>query len=200
MVSRTGRPKTLTRRDRKERASVTLDQREDASSISTKARISTVRRTLLKRGHGPHRGMRAVQTDSPSDDTIQAVLKLSTPPMRRARGWIILRGRLYAGPTCHFAACRLILVLASRESSPPARCEPCDPFPFNLLTTIVSLEAIFLTLFVLVSQNRMSREADKRAQLDLQVNLLAEKEATMILRNASRDFAEAGHDRTDYRP
>jgi uncharacterized membrane protein len=51
-----------------------------------------------------------------------------------------------------------------------------------LLTTIVSLEAIFLTLFVLISQNRMSREADKRAQLDLQVNLLAEKEATMILR------------------
>ena len=60
--------------------------------------------------------------------------------------------------------------------------EPFDPFPFSLLTTIVSLEAIFLTLFVLISQNRMSREADKRAELDLQVNLLAEKEATMILR------------------
>ena len=60
--------------------------------------------------------------------------------------------------------------------------KPFDPFPFSLLTTIVSLEAIFLTLFVLISQNRMSREADKRAELDLQVNLLAEKEATMTLR------------------
>jgi uncharacterized membrane protein len=60
--------------------------------------------------------------------------------------------------------------------------EPFDPFPFNLLTTVVSLEAIFLTLFVLISQNRLSQEADKRAQLDLQVNLLAEKETTMILR------------------
>jgi len=59
--------------------------------------------------------------------------------------------------------------------------EPFDPFPFSLLTTIVSLEAIFLTLFVLVSQNRISRDADKRAELDLQVNVLAEKEATMIL-------------------
>jgi uncharacterized membrane protein len=59
---------------------------------------------------------------------------------------------------------------------------PFDPYPFSLLTTIVSLEAIFLTLFVLISQIRMSREADKRAQLDLQVNLLAEKEATMVLR------------------
>ena len=47
---------------------------------------------------------------------------------------------------------------------------------------IVSLEAIFLTLFVLITQNRMSQEADKRAELDLQINLLAEKESTMVLR------------------
>ena len=60
--------------------------------------------------------------------------------------------------------------------------EPFDPFPFSLLTTIVSLEAIFLTLFVLISQNRMSQQADKRAELDLQVNLLAEKEDTMVLK------------------
>jgi uncharacterized membrane protein len=60
--------------------------------------------------------------------------------------------------------------------------EPFDPFPFSLLTMIVSLEAIFLTLFVLISQNRMSHEADRRAELDLQVNLLAEQEDTMILR------------------
>jgi uncharacterized membrane protein len=59
---------------------------------------------------------------------------------------------------------------------------PFDPFPFTLLTTIVSIEAIFLTLFVLITQNEMSRQADKRAELDLQINILAEKEATMILR------------------
>jgi uncharacterized membrane protein len=60
--------------------------------------------------------------------------------------------------------------------------EPFDPYPFSLLTTIVSLEAIFLTLFVLISQNRMAHEADKRAELDLQVNVLAEREATMTLK------------------
>jgi uncharacterized membrane protein len=60
--------------------------------------------------------------------------------------------------------------------------KPFDPFPFSFLTMIVSLEAIFLTLFVLISQNRMSQEADKRAELDLQINLLAEKESTMVLR------------------
>jgi len=58
---------------------------------------------------------------------------------------------------------------------------PFDPFPFTLLTTIVSLEAIFLTLFVLASENRLTQDADRRGQLDLQVNLLAEQEMTLML-------------------
>jgi uncharacterized membrane protein len=57
-----------------------------------------------------------------------------------------------------------------------------DPFPFNLLTMIVSLEAIFLSIWILISQNQMTRQADRRAHLDLQVNLLAEQESTATLR------------------
>lgn len=56
-----------------------------------------------------------------------------------------------------------------------------DPFPFGLLTTIVSLEAIFLSTFVLVSQNRQAAIAERRAELDLQINLLAEYEVTRNL-------------------
>jgi uncharacterized membrane protein len=41
---------------------------------------------------------------------------------------------------------------------------------------------VFLALFILVSQNRMTRQADRRAQLDLQISMLAEQELTMILR------------------
>lgn len=59
---------------------------------------------------------------------------------------------------------------------------PFDPYPFGLLTMIVSLEAIFLSTFVLISQNRMGVLADQRADLDLQINLLAEYEITRILR------------------
>ena len=59
--------------------------------------------------------------------------------------------------------------------------EPFDPFPFAALTTIVSLEAIFLTFILIMSQNRSSRQADERAHLDLQINLLAEREATKVL-------------------
>ena len=57
-----------------------------------------------------------------------------------------------------------------------------DRYPFNLLTLAVSLEAIVLTGFVLMTQNRMTQQADKRAHLDLQINLLAEQELTAILK------------------
>ena len=57
-----------------------------------------------------------------------------------------------------------------------------DPFPFSRLMAVVSLEAIFLTLFVLSSQNRLTSETERRAQIELQVNLLAEQEMTLVLR------------------
>ncbi len=56
-----------------------------------------------------------------------------------------------------------------------------DPFPFGLLTMIVSLEAIFLSTFVLISQNRMTQQSEQRAELDLHINLLAEQKATKVL-------------------
>jgi uncharacterized membrane protein len=56
-----------------------------------------------------------------------------------------------------------------------------DPFPYGLLTMIVSLEAIFLSTFVLISQNRMSVEAEHRSDLDLHIDLLAEYELTRML-------------------
>jgi uncharacterized membrane protein len=58
---------------------------------------------------------------------------------------------------------------------------PFDPFPYGLLTMMVSLEAIFLSTFVLISQNRFSEAADRRAELDLQIGLLAEHELTRVL-------------------
>jgi uncharacterized membrane protein len=56
-----------------------------------------------------------------------------------------------------------------------------DPFPFPLLTMMVSLESIFLSLFILMSQNRSGQQADQRNHLDLQINLLAEDENTKML-------------------
>jgi uncharacterized membrane protein len=57
-----------------------------------------------------------------------------------------------------------------------------DPFPFGILTLIVSTEGVFLAIFILISQNRMVRQADRRMHLSLQVSMLAEQELTMLLR------------------
>ncbi|MFA5031068.1 MAG: DUF1003 domain-containing protein [Patescibacteria group bacterium] len=51
-----------------------------------------------------------------------------------------------------------------------------DPYPFNLLTMIVSLEAIFLSTFVLIAENREAKRNEIREELDYQVNVKAEKE------------------------
>ena len=56
-----------------------------------------------------------------------------------------------------------------------------DPYPYSVLNLLFALEAIVLTSFVLMTQNRMTHQADKRAHLDLQVNVLAEQELTAIL-------------------
>lgn len=58
---------------------------------------------------------------------------------------------------------------------------PFDPFPFGLLTMVVSLEAIFLAIFILVSQNRSSLVNTMREEVHLRVNLIAEEEITKIL-------------------
>src|SRR3954452_15034245 len=58
--------------------------------------------------------------------------------------------------------------------------KPFDP-SFVVLAMFASVEAIFLSTFVLISQNRMNAQADKRADLDLQVSLLAEHEITRLI-------------------
>jgi uncharacterized membrane protein len=69
-----------------------------------------------------------------------------------------------------------------------------DPFPFGILTLIVSAEGVLLALFILVSQNRMTRQADRRAHLDLQVNMLAEQELTLMLQMQQRLCEKLGVD------
>lgn len=58
---------------------------------------------------------------------------------------------------------------------------PIDPFPFGLLTMVVSLEAIFLAIIVLISQNREARVAELREEMELYINTYAEDEITKMM-------------------
>ena len=75
--------------------------------------------------------------------------------------------------------------------------EHFDPFPFPFLTLVVSLEAIFLSTFILISENRQSRIGDRRNLLDLQVNLLAEQENTKMLKLLAQVARKVGADVDD---
>ena len=69
-----------------------------------------------------------------------------------------------------------------------------DPFPFTFLTLIVSLEAIFLSTFILISQNLDSRISERRSHLDLQLNLLSEQENTKMIGMLHAIAAKVGAD------
>jgi uncharacterized membrane protein len=78
---------------------------------------------------------------------------------------------------------------------------PFDPFPFILLSMVVSVEAVLLSTFVLMKQNREGKRAEHRQQLTLQIDLLAEQEATktlqMLRRICERLGVQGGWDDTD---
>jgi uncharacterized membrane protein len=69
-----------------------------------------------------------------------------------------------------------------------------DAYPFNMLTMMVSLEAIFLSIFVLIAQNRSAAVDELRAELDLRINLISEKELTKVLQLVARIAEKQGID------
>jgi len=62
-----------------------------------------------------------------------------------------------------------------------AAAQPFDPFPFGLLTMLMTLEQSLLTIFIIISQNRASETADLRNEMDLQINILAEEEISKVI-------------------
>lgn len=133
--------------------------------------------------------MRAAQLDrwpdvtSATDESglplnVQRVAKLEEDQLRaRSISERIAAAVTRAAGTATFAIAHLVwftawIVVNSTWARGIERFDPFDPFPFNLLTMLVSLEAIF----------QMTRQADRRAHLDLQINLLAEQELTAILK------------------
>ena len=93
-----------------------------------------------------------------------------------------------------FVACQLAFVglWAVANSGIVPGLPAFDPFPYPLLSGLLSLEGVLLTAFVLIRQNRMSLIADRRSHLDLQISLLAEKETTKIIQMLERMSRQMG--------
>jgi uncharacterized membrane protein len=123
-------------------------------------------------------------TANPTGRNIDAIAKLEHDALRRRTATervsdVIAKLVGNVG----FLAAQLILIVAwallNLQLIPGVK--PFDPFPFGMLALVVSSESVFLTIFVLISQNRMSRQSEQRSHLDLQVGMLSEQELTTIL-------------------
>ena len=74
-----------------------------------------------------------------------------------------------------------------------------DAFPFGLLTMVVSLEAIFLSTFVMISQNREAKATQIRSRLDYQTNIQAAREIEVVMKTLERLAEKQGIDMADLR-
>ena len=130
-------------------------------------------------------------------ENIEAVIRLEEEDEKR----ISLTDRIsqtigsFAG-TIQFVLAQIAFVVGwiSANAGVVPGLEGFDPYPFSLLSVVLSLEAVLLTSFVLIRQNRMSMRADHRSHLDLQINLLSEKEVTKVLQILQRITLHLGMD------
>jgi uncharacterized membrane protein len=122
--------------------------------------------------------------DHPSKLNVQAIARLEAEALaRRTAAEKSSDAIVKVVGSTYFLLLNLALVigwLAANLKIVPGT-QVFDPFPFGILALIVSSESVLLTIFVLISQNRMARAAERRSHLDLQVGMLAEQELTTML-------------------
>jgi uncharacterized membrane protein len=137
---------------------------------------------MMARAKSKGRSSRSRQT---SEKNIESILKLEKEDERElsafhrvshAVGWFV--GTIYFV----LFQCIFVLLWIALNTRILGNGGAFDPYPFTLLSTVLALEAVLLTSFVLIRQNAMDLKSERRNHLDLQINLLAEKEATSILK------------------
>jgi uncharacterized membrane protein len=98
----------------------------------------------------------------------------------------------FASSTPFLAVHAIVFVVWIAWNVPGSGLARFDPYPFGMLTTIVSLEAIFLSIFVLMTQSRESHIGELREELTLQVNLKIEEEMTKTLHLVAGLYSRLG--------
>jgi uncharacterized membrane protein len=136
----------------------------------------------------------------PAEDSLNSSLKRNIEALRRRRSDEEAKAgaeqRLAQAITHFSGSMRFVYfhflvygawILANLGWLPGVR--PWDP-TFVVLAMVASVEAIFLSTFILITQNRMAAAADRRAELDVQISLLAEAEITKLVELVSEIAAQ----------
>ena len=127
-----------------------------------------------------------------TEKNIESILKLEEKDAQELSAFHrVSHGVGWFVGTIYFVLVQCIFVLSWIALNTPSlgNGHAFDPHPFPLLSTVLALEAVLLTSFVLIRQNAMDLRSERRNHLDLQINLLAEKEATSSLK-ILREIAE----------
>ena len=127
------------------------------------------------------------KTDTPAAENIDAILRLEKEEERK----LTLHHRFFHTiggfvGTTHFAVLQCVAVIFWVAFNLYFPQFAFDSYPFPLMATILALEAVLLTSCVLIRQNLIDQTLERRDHLELQINLLAEREATRSLRILQR--------------
>jgi uncharacterized membrane protein len=137
---------------------------------------------MMARARTPRKARPGRQT---TEKNIESILRLEEKDeqelsafhrVSHAVGWFV--GTIYFV----LFQCLFVLLWIGLNTRLAGKIPALDPYPFPLLSTVLALEAVLLTSFVLIRQNAMDLRSERRNHLDLQINLLAEKEATSTLK------------------
>ena len=134
------------------------------------------------------RGASGGSREHPAAANIQAIIELERQAVREASLGDRVSERIgaFVGSMTFVAVQAILLVAWMAWNASAVRQWQFDPFPYPLLTLAVTLEGVLIATFVLMAQNRMSRQSEERAHLNLQVDLLAEQEMTLMLKMLRR--------------
>jgi uncharacterized membrane protein len=145
--------------ERDETSPTVPDTTPSAPTVSEKRR--------LRRSTGLNTAFRAIKAQHSANRSSMEILADRMIGIASSTPFLVIHGVLF-----------ILWILWNVPGIPLPR---FDPYPYGMLTTIVSLEAIFLSIFVLMTQSRESKIGELREELTLQVNLRIEEEVTKTL-------------------
>ena len=131
---------------------------------------------------------------NPAADNIRAIVDLEREASREASFGELLGQRIsqVVGTMTFVVLHSLVMLAWMAWNTLGPESSRFDPYPFGLLTFIVSLEGVLIATFVLIAQNQMSRQTDRRDHLSLQISMLAEQEMTLMLKQLRRISEQIG--------
>ena len=153
-------------------------QADDSSDPSGTETTAATEKRRIRRSTGLNKAFRAIKAQHSANRTSAEILADRMIGLASSTAFLVIHAILF-----------IVWIVWNIPGVPLPH---FDPYPYGMLTTIVSLEAIFLSIFVLMTQSRESKIGELREELTLQVNLRVEEEVTKTLHLVAGLYSRLG--------